>query len=48
MGVPPRRCAVVEDAAAGIAAAKAAGMASIGLTGTGRSRRRLLSSGAAF
>lgn len=32
----PRCCAVVEDAPAGIAAAKAAGMASIGLASTGR------------
>lgn len=36
LGVPPRRCAVVEDAPAGVAAARAAGMASIGLASTGR------------
>jgi beta-phosphoglucomutase len=34
LGLPPRRCAVVEDAVAGIQAAKAAGMAAIALTGT--------------
>jgi beta-phosphoglucomutase len=38
LGVPPRHCAVVEDAPLGIAAAKAAGMASVGLVSTGRSR----------
>jgi beta-phosphoglucomutase len=38
LGVPPGRCAVVEDAPLGIAAAKAAGMASVGLVSTGRSR----------
>lgn len=32
--VEPHRCAVIEDAPAGIAAANAAGMCSIGLTGT--------------
>jgi beta-phosphoglucomutase len=36
LGVPPRHCAVVEDAPLGIAAAKAAGMASVGLVSTGR------------
>jgi len=34
----PRRCAVVEDAAAGIAAANAAGMVSIALVSTGHHR----------
>jgi len=34
VGVPPGRCAVVEDAVAGAEAAKRAGMAAIGLTGT--------------
>ncbi len=34
LGVEPDRCAVVEDAPAGVAAANAAGMASIGLLGT--------------
>ncbi len=34
LGVPKERCAVVEDAVAGVAAANAAGMASIALTGT--------------
>ena len=34
LDVPPARCAVVEDAPAGVEAANRAGMASIGLTGT--------------
>lgn len=38
LGVPPRRCAVVEDAPAGVAAAKAAGMACVGFPSTGRTR----------
>jgi beta-phosphoglucomutase len=38
LGVPPARCAVVEDAPAGVAAAKAAGMACVGFPSTGRSR----------
>jgi len=41
LGVPPRHCAVVEDAPLGIAAAKAAGMASVGFVSTGRSRESL-------
>jgi beta-phosphoglucomutase len=41
LGAPPERCAVVEDAPAGIAAANAAGMASIGLASTGRTRKSL-------
>ena len=41
LGVPPRRCAVVEDAPAGIAAAKAAGMTAVGLASTGRDRESL-------
>ncbi len=36
LGVVPRRCAVVEDAPAGVAAANSAGMASVGLLSTGR------------
>lgn len=36
LGVPPARCVVVEDAPAGIAAAKRAGMASVALLSTGR------------
>jgi beta-phosphoglucomutase len=36
--ITPSRCAVVEDAPAGVEAASAAGMASIGLASTGRSR----------
>jgi beta-phosphoglucomutase len=38
LGLPPRRCAVVEDAPAGIAAAKAAGMVCVGFPSTGRTR----------
>lgn len=34
LGVPKERCAVIEDAPAGVAAANAAGMASIALLGT--------------
>src|SRR5574340_293256 len=41
LGVAPRWCAVIEDAAPGIAAAQAAGMASVGLTSTGRTRESL-------
>ena len=37
LGVGPRRCAVIEDAPAGVAAAKAAGMVSIGLLRAGQS-----------
>jgi beta-phosphoglucomutase len=39
--VPPRNCLVVEDAPAGIAAAQAAGMASIGFASTGRTLEEL-------
>jgi len=41
LGIPAQRCAVVEDAPLGIAAAKAAGMASVGLASTGRTRTML-------
>jgi len=41
LGVLPARCAVIEDAPPGIAAAKAAGMASVGLVSTGRTRALL-------
>jgi beta-phosphoglucomutase-like phosphatase (HAD superfamily) len=41
LDVAARRCAVVEDAPVGVAAAKAAGMACIGLTSTGRTREAL-------
>jgi beta-phosphoglucomutase-like phosphatase (HAD superfamily) len=41
LGVAPRQCAVVEDAAAGIAAANAARMLSIGLVSRGRTRKEL-------
>ena len=34
MGIPPARCAVVEDAPAGVEAARRAGMAAIAITGT--------------
>lgn len=40
LGVPPQRCAVIEDAPAGIEAARRAAMAAIALTGTA-SRERL-------
>jgi beta-phosphoglucomutase len=36
IGLSPRQCAVVEDAPPGVAAAKAAGMAAVGLCSTGR------------
>jgi len=36
LGLAPGRCAVVEDAVAGVEAAKRAGMAAVGLTGTAR------------
>jgi len=39
--VAPRQCAVIEDAPVGIAAARAAGMAAIGLASTGRTRGQL-------
>ena len=38
LGIPPQRCAVVEDAPLGIMAAKAAGMSAVGLASTGRAR----------
>jgi beta-phosphoglucomutase len=41
LGVEPSRSAVVEDAPAGIAAARAAGMAAVGLASTGRTRAEL-------
>ncbi len=41
LGVDPVRCAVVEDAPAGVTAANAAGMVSIGLASTGRTRESL-------
>jgi HAD superfamily hydrolase (TIGR01509 family) len=41
--VPPSLCAVIEDAPAGIAAANLAGMFSIGLASTGRTRQSLAS-----
>ena len=41
LGIPPQHCVVVEDAPLGIAAAKAGGMASVGLASTGRSRSLL-------
>lgn len=34
LGIPPIRCAVIEDAPVGLKAARAAGMKAIGLTGT--------------
>lgn len=41
LGIPPHRCVVVEDAALGIAAAKRAAMASVGLVSTGRTAEML-------
>lgn len=41
LGVPPQRCAVVEDAPPGVEAANAAGMASVGIASTGRTRESL-------
>ena len=41
LGVAPAHCAVVEDAPAGVTAARAAGMAAIGLASTGRTREEL-------
>lgn len=41
LGVPPSRCAVVEDAALGVEAARAAGMAAVGFVSTGRTREEL-------
>lgn len=41
LGVPPHACAVIEDAAPGIAAARAAGMACVGLASRGHTRQEL-------
>ncbi len=41
LGVPPERCVVVEDAQAGVAAARAAGMRCVGIASTGRTREEL-------
>ncbi len=41
LGARPRRCVVIEDAPAGLRAAAAAGMASVGLASTGRTRQLL-------
>jgi len=41
LALPPSRCAVVEDAPLGIAAAKQAGMKTIALVSTGRTRQML-------
>lgn len=41
LAVPPARCVVVEDAQPGVAAARAAGMRSVGLASTGRTREEL-------
>lgn len=41
MGVPAARCVVMEDAGAGIDAARAGGMAAIGIVSTGRTHREL-------
>ena len=41
LGVKPARCAVVEDAPPGVQAAKAAGMAAVGMASTGRTVEEL-------
>jgi beta-phosphoglucomutase len=41
LDVPPSRCVVIEDAPAGLRAAEAAEMASVGIASTGRSRQSL-------
>ncbi len=41
LGVLPQRCVVIEDAPAGVTAANAAGMASVGFASTGRTRESL-------
>jgi beta-phosphoglucomutase len=41
LGVAPRHCIVMEDAPPGVAAAKAAGMAALGVASTGRKREDL-------
>lgn len=41
IGLPPHRCVVIEDAAAGVAAAHNAGMKAIGFVSTGRTRDEL-------
>lgn len=48
MGMAPEHCAVIEDAPLGIAAARAAGMAAIGLASTGRQRDQLAAADAVF
>ena len=46
LGVAPANCAVIEDAPAGVAAANAAGMASVGLLSTGRQSGDLVAAAA--
>ena len=41
LGVSPKNCIVVEDAQAGVAAARAAGMHCVGIASTGRTREEL-------
>jgi HAD superfamily hydrolase (TIGR01509 family) len=52
MGVDPKRCLVIEDSLAGVAAARAAGMAALGFCGAGHCRpghaERLAAAGAAL
>jgi sugar-phosphatase len=45
LGIPPDQCIVIEDAPAGVEAARRAGMKSIGIAGT-HNRRELLDKGA--
>jgi beta-phosphoglucomutase len=47
VGVPPARCAVVEDAVPGVQAAVAGGMTAVAITGTAP-RERLIEAGAAL
>ena len=42
LGIAPGRCAVVEDAPPGVKAAKAAGMAAVGMASTGRTTQELV------
>lgn len=46
LGAPPARCIVVEDASAGIEAARRAGMRAIGFAGRGRTADELSGAGA--
>jgi len=45
LGIPPHRCAVIEDAPLGVESAKRAGMVAIGLISTGRTADELREAG---